>query len=571
MKRIILYVFTLLTPLFSVAQEYASPLGIDLLLSSNFGELRTNHFHSGLDFKTGGVEGENVYSVESGYVSRIFVSPTGYGHALYIAHPSKGTTTVYGHLRNFSPEIEEYVRKYQYRNKKFSVDIYPEKTVFPVEKGQKIAESGNTGSSGGPHLHFEIRNSSNEPINVVKDEMFMVKNSAKMVKDEEKPGIHSVSFVRIDTVKGVPIHTTYKKFNAKKVGGKYKLSYDTIRVEAPSYFVIEVSERKTASTNIYGIYSMKIERSGKPYFSFAIDKFSFTDTRYVNTLLKFPETDENRNDKIRTYVSPNNNLKIYGTVASRGVIKPQTIDGVEPVFVEICDDSGNKSQLEFSIYAQEKPNAKVLSDKGTPVWWKKGATIKEGDVSVEIPAYALYESELVDITVLPKVEGTVIERYVVGNKDVKLQKSYTLAFDISSVDESDRSKLKIVSMKSGKVSYSAGGTVSGDKITLKTTNFGEYSLAIDKTAPTITPQYKSQESQAAKSHLSFKISDNLSGINTYNAIINGKWALLEFDSKTATIRHPLKDGIAQKGANTIEVTVTDASNNKKTYSGTFLY
>ncbi|MFI3261842.1 MAG: M23 family metallopeptidase [Rikenellaceae bacterium] len=571
MKKIILHFFTLLAPILASAQEYANPLDIDLILSSNFGEIRENHFHSGLDFKTGNVEGKNVYSIESGYISRIYVSPTGYGNALYIYHPTKGSTSVYGHLRNFTPEIEAYVRKYQYRNKRFFADLYPDKTAFPVEKGELVAYSGNSGSSGGPHLHFEIRNANNEPVSILRNTAFMAKNAARMVKDEICPTIHSVSLVRVDTVRGVPIHTTYKKVNATKVGNTYKLANDTLGIQAASYFVIEVSERKTGTSNIFGIYSMDVLRSGNPFFSFKLDKVSFGNTRYINTFCKFPETSENRNDKIRTYISPNNKLHIYGKVENRGVVKPQSINDVETISVEISDDDNNKATLEFSIKADIKENSVTLSDAGLPIWWKNGASTKVGDLKIEVPALALYESELLDIVEQPKSTKTVSNIYIAGNKDTKLQKSITLTFDIDSISSVDRSKLTIVSIDSKGKFSSKGGSVSGNKIIAKVSNFGTYALALDSTAPTVTPKYNTAETQSGKTYLSFKIDDELSGIKTYSATINDKWALLEYDPKTKSVMHPLADGIAQKGNNTIQVTITDSVGNIGTYKGTFIY
>jgi len=144
---------------------FISPVKIPLLLSANFGELRIDHFHSGIDIKTQGVTGQEIVSASFGYIYRIGVSPGGFGKALYIKHPS-GYSTVYGHLDRFTPEIDEYVKERQYEKKSFLVTLYPPKEKFTVKQGDLIAYSGNSGSSGGPHLHYEIRRSENEkPVN----------------------------------------------------------------------------------------------------------------------------------------------------------------------------------------------------------------------------------------------------------------------------------------------------------------------------------------------------------------------------------------------------------------------
>ena len=141
----------------SFSQTYSNPVNVPIALSANFGELRANHFHSGLDYKTQQVVNKPILSVADGYVSRISVSPGGYGLALYVTHQDTGHTTVYGHLNSFAENLAKYVKEQQYEKESFRVELYPEEGMFPVKQGQQIALSGNTGSSGGPHLHFEVR------------------------------------------------------------------------------------------------------------------------------------------------------------------------------------------------------------------------------------------------------------------------------------------------------------------------------------------------------------------------------------------------------------------------------
>src|SRR5690606_3165594 len=188
MKKIIALVFIIITSgIFAQAPEpeeyFASPLDVDLVLSGTFGELRSNHFHSGLDIKTQQREGLNILASATGYVSRINVATYGYGKALYIQHPN-GYTTVYGHLQKFSPEIEAYIKKQQYAKESYEVEIYPEAGVLPVNQGDLVAFSGNTGGSGGPHLHFEIRDGSQRPMN---PKLFGIS-----VKDTQPPTITSL-------------------------------------------------------------------------------------------------------------------------------------------------------------------------------------------------------------------------------------------------------------------------------------------------------------------------------------------------------------------------------------------
>lgn len=560
-----IYIYTLLLLLSStsiIAQNstYNSPLDIPLSLSGNFGEIRSNHFHSGVDFKTGNVEGKNVYTVADGYISRIYVSPTGFGNALYVTHPTLGTQSVYGHLQSFTDDIMSYVRENQYNKKSFSVDLYPPKDMFFVAKGDKIAASGDTGSSGGPHLHFEIRDiNSGKTLNIIK-------NGIYKIADDIAPVIASISLVEIDTVDNVPIHTTVKTVAVKNINGKYALTNDTLAISKPSYFVMEVTDRKTSSSNIFGIAELTVTRSSQPYYGFSIDKLSFEETRYINTLCKFPETKSNKNDKFRTYISPNNKLSIYKEVVSRGVITPQSIKDVEPINIEVTDDSGNSSYLDFSIMCSENPT-EAPTKIGKPVYWKTGGVVKLDSIYVKFPENALYESELIDIITAPKPKGCYSDLYIVSRGNIMLHKSVEIKIVPDNLPENLRSKALIVSYKSGSMS-NVGGKWEEGYITAKSSTLGNYTVTLDTLAPRITPLFKSEETQTTKRYISFKITDNLSGIKSYHAEINGKWALMEYDAKNNTIRHPINDGIVKKGeANTLVLTVSDAKGNttKRTY------
>ena len=144
--------------------NFRSPIGIPLLLSGNFAELRSNHFHAGLDIKTQGRQGLEVKASAKGFISRIKIQHYGYGKALYVQHPN-GYTTVYGHLKKLAPKIEEYLKERQYNKESYEIELFPEAGELSVEQGEVIAYSGNTGGSGGPHLHFEIRDGSQRPMN----------------------------------------------------------------------------------------------------------------------------------------------------------------------------------------------------------------------------------------------------------------------------------------------------------------------------------------------------------------------------------------------------------------------
>ena len=543
---------------------YASPLNIPLYLAGNFGEIRGNHFHSGIDFKTENVSGKKVFAVADGYVSRIFISPFGFGHALYITHPELGTVSVYGHLSRFSGEIARYALQQQYASRSFSIDKYLQAGVFPVKKGDLIAYSGNTGSSGGPHLHFEIRDGASQcPMNILAQGVYKI-------QDNIKPKILSVAIVEVDTLGGVPQHKALSKINTvpTEKNGVYKMNQDTLSIRKPSYFAIEVTDRKDGvPNNTFGITRMKVTRNGKPYFGFNIDKISFATTRYVNTLLLFPETQNTRNDIFRTYISPNNRLDFYIDVAQRGIIKPQTIKETETISIQIWDDTGNEASVCFHIKADAQYNTTPVADhtEGIPVWWLKGYTYTDSLYRVQIPPRALYESLLLKTHLNSKMSSdTFSPAITIADESTMLQKPVIIAIKGDKVPLELHSKALIVRKNKQGKETSIGGKWNDSYLEASSSSFGIFQITIDTIPPRIVP------GNITSNSITCKATDDLSGIATWKATIDGKWALMRYEPKTASFTHLFSDGIIEKGgSHELIFTVTDGRGNKSSYKQTF--
>ncbi|MFR9165304.1 MAG: M23 family metallopeptidase [Dysgonomonas sp.] len=268
-------VFLISTNIYS---QYDSPLKIPVYLSANFGELRNNHFHSGIDIKTQGVINKPVYSVADGYISRISVSPSGYGLALYITHPETGQTSVYGHLESFIPSVEKYVKSKQYEQESFRVNLSPEKNEFPVKRGQLIAYSGNTGSSGGPHVHFEIRDTETEhpldPLVYYTD----------IIKDNVPPDLRGIAVYPIAEKGVVNNSSTPLRQNVTKAkNGNYLPLKTDISAWGTIGIGVKAYDKMSATSNIYGVKIVRLYVDDNKVFESDINRYSFDETRALNS------------------------------------------------------------------------------------------------------------------------------------------------------------------------------------------------------------------------------------------------------------------------------------------------
>ncbi len=308
LKKILLLFYIGFSNLFIYSQLkndsaiFQSPVDFPIYLAGNFGEIRAEHFHAGIDIKTQGVEGKKIYSIDDGYISRIKITANGYGKTIYIEHPN-GYTSVYGHLRDFAPEINKRVKDIQYQNKKFEVDYFPPKDEFQFKKGEIIAYSGNTGQSSGPHLHFEIRDSRNQdPLNPL---LFNFP-----IKDDIAPVFNSL-FIYPATKYSL-INGLYQPafYSLIKENESYKIN-DTINLSGRFYFGYEINDFLNDSKNRCGIYTLSVLINNQEAYHHKIDRISFSEMGYVRSHIDYSERIRSKKTIQRTYIAPNNKLSIY--------------------------------------------------------------------------------------------------------------------------------------------------------------------------------------------------------------------------------------------------------------------
>ena len=553
------------------ADYYAYPLkNVAGYYSANFGEMRPNHFHSGIDFKTDGVEGKSVVAVADGYVSRVAYSPSGYGLALYVNHPN-GTTSVYGHLSRFRKDIADFVFAERHRQQRSRIDIECKPDQFPVKRGEEIALSGNTGSSMGPHLHFELRTtSSQKTLNIISQGLVEP-------KDRISPYIMKLHYFEVDTVGGVPHHSKPATYTIYKSDNNTYRTKQTspIKVGRKGYFVVETSDRKDDCANTYGVYNIKAEVDGKRYFEYRNEGFTFDMSRYCNAVAWYPVQRKSRNEVMRLARLQGCPTTFYPTMADNGVITT-TASQRRKMKIIATDDCGNTSTLEFEIQGKAdslcfKP---TLPEDAIIAHHNRDFAHKIDDrASVVIPRGALYESIVLDLKksdIVPTHESVEIlsPAYTIHNDNTPLHKSIGVLFTQKVEQNLQRHTTMAAVDSNGNISY-AGGKYTLNRLAGRTTSFGTYCLVADTTPPTITPQFEMGQDCRSKSRIALRLEDNFSGVASCNVYIDQKWVAIDLLRGRAWINLDA-EGIKGGKKHTIRLEVSDNCGNKTSWEGHFI-
>lgn len=533
---------------------FVKPLDIPLILSGTFGELRSNHFHSGLDIKTQQREGLNVYASAEGYVSRIKISHWGYGKALYITHPN-GYTTVYGHLKKFSPTIEAYVKRHQYEKEKFQIHLFPKEDELKVTKKQVVALSGNSGGSGGPHLHYEIRDANARPTNPM---LFGIE-----IKDTKAPQIRAAIAYSFGDFSHVNQSNHVKElvFKTQKDGS---LLADSIEAYGTIGFGINTVDKQDGALNNNGVFDLEMKVNGATIYQHTVDKFSFSETRYLNTLIDFGRFNKKRQRIQKTFVEPANKLSIYNNLKNNGYL---TIKDGESYTVQITakDFKGNNKKLVIPIKGKKDSIHIRKKIEKTPYYFKANEfnKISEGKMTIAFPKNSFYNDFYFDF----KQEQNVAKLH---DGSIPLHKNFTLTFDVSEYPKEEQNKLFIARTNAkGKPYYSNTKRKENKLYTLNKT-LGNYALFSDNQAPRIIPiNFKKDQWLSKYRYLKVKITDGLSGIKSYRAEIDGEWILMEYDAKKSLLTYNFNDKELTGNKHTLKVIAVDNVNNSNTYIATF--
>ena len=529
------------------AQDVVPPLDIPLFLSGNFGELRSNHFHAGIDFKTQGREGLPVKSIQDGFVSRISVGPYGYGRAIYIDHPD-GTTSVYGHLIRFAPAIESAVRDSQYMQENFRVNLLFSEGSFPVTQGELIAYSGNTGGSGGPHLHFEIRDTQSEHI---MDPLPFYKDR---IRDTRPPELRSI---RLYPQAGTGIVNNSTKDHTfavvKNQAGKASVN-EPIYAWGEIGIGIKSYDKMDETTNIYGVREVILNVDGTKVFHSVLDEFSFNDSRYINCFIDWNDWRDNRSFHMKSFVEKGNRLKIYYS-AYNGII-PITEERTYHCEYILRDIYGNTSTLHFSVVGK-KAGIPLHQPSGIYFKYNHDNQYNEKGISLEIPKNNLYADYYLNIDTL-QGNSPYAPLYRIGER-IPLHSSCSLVLEIPRDTHPDKTKYGMVSVNGTRTSW-VGGEYNLGKMKGTIRETGDFTILVDTVPPVIQPL--NQAKWTTGKRIAFKITDDLSGIADWKGTIDGQFVLFEYDAKYNSLFYVFDPKRMNKGSGKLTLWVKDSAGNR---------
>lgn len=554
------------TPLFSQENNYPqnyfrSPMNIPLTTSGTFAEVRNNHFHSGMDYRIGGVVGEPVYAVADGYVSRIKVSAYGGGKTIYITHPN-GYKSVYMHLNNFVGEIAEYTKQCHYKQRAFEIDINIPDSILMVKKGMLIANAGNTGGSGGPHLHFELRYAHNDK--TINPLLFGLP-----FNDNIAPTIHNVRLYpagknSLINKKNTPMAIKETRTN-KKTKKKYTFVNDTVYVCGRFYTGIYATDAAPKSTQKNGVYEIKLFVDDSLYFHYSPKEFMFEETRAINSMIDYEWYKKNRQYYILSRKLKGNKTGTIKVFKNNGYIAFAD-NKYHKIEYRVTDFSGNMSKISFVVKDMEAPANKTIQTNdgkySIPIAYYLKNRYKTEGYAVYFDENTFYENDLMHYEKVPaKYRSILTDVHTLTFKNYSLPPHNTYTVKITIPDSLKASKDKLVPVAvNGKTIIAQPFNINIDTVVCRVHTFDGIALSIDTIAPKVSPiNFKPGKTISSKM-LKVKISDNLSGITKYDCYLNGKWVLAEHDGKTASITIDVTDMILT-GKNTLEVVVTDKVKN----------
>jgi hypothetical protein len=540
-------------------------MDIPIEVAGNFMELRTNHFHSGLDMKTNNRIGQPVMAVADGWVSRIKISPWGYGKAVYIDHPS-GYTTVYGHLSRLNGAIAAACLEAQYKTRDFSIDQYFKKRQIPVKQGETIAFSGNTGGSTAPHLHFEVRRTS--------DQHALDPQAYGMTPPDHVPP--DISGIRIDPLDS---SSAVSPYSHGAVGFVVVPVNDSTYMLKPGSnpaalgtvgLSVNAIDRYSNSHNTCGIRDLTVSIDGSAVFSAHLDEVDFGTQRFANAYMDYGLFEDKNMHYNRCYRLPNNKLAVYGKEAAQGriTVEPGKYHAVQVV---ATDAAGNRSKLTFVLHGATEAAASAWprpKEQGQLFHWSQANELVESGLRFSLPPNALYQDTRIQYRVSSPSAKTYAPVHHVQDENTPLQVAGTITIDVTKeVPPGKTDKLLVVKMHRGKPSPE-GGTFAHGAIRARVRTFGDFTVMLDTIPPVLVP-LDLHADMKGRSSFRIKVDDDLSGLDQWKATLDGQWILMDYDPKQGILKHTFDIHSDLPGPHELKVEAIDERGNRASLTRTF--
>ena len=537
---------------FLISQEidFHSPIDAPFDLSGTFGEFRSR-FHTGIDFKSRGVQGQKIFSIEDGFVSRIEVNNYGYGKVIYIDHPN-GYTSVYAHLRNFSPELNKYIKSELYKSKTNSIKKFPKKNELTIRKGSVIGYSGNTGRSFGPHLHFEIRETENQ--NALNPLMFNYKYI-----DKERPIIRGLYIINEDKslVRKLPVRKKISKLNDStyisdliEYNGKIGIGLDIYDIQYKNLY------------NQNGIYKIELFIDSILSYSYKMDKIKFSENHYKKIMYDYLSLVEKNKKVLKIYTPRNSNLSFLKNNSFNGIINSDTYKD-NYVTIKISDWNKNSSYIKFRLKSV-KTKSEDISFQGIEILRNQDYTLNKNLSIIEIDKNTFYDDLLLNIS----YNSDTLD---LGKEKNPFRSSLRVKLPHKIIDTMQLRQSFVGKIINDRVSY-LSSKKNNSYVYANTSSLGRYIISRDTLEPEIKPiNFKNNSNIKGKRSLRLRLKDELSGIKKYSSYINGIWALFEYEPKSNLIFHNLSDGIINNGENELIIKYEDGVGNKGVFKTKVFY
>ncbi len=550
--RILFTSFFILSYNQTLSQEldFLTPIDAPFDLSGTFGEYRSK-FHTGIDFKSRGVQGQNIFSIEEGYVSRIEVNNYGYGKVIYIDHPN-GYTSVYAHLKDFSTELDKFVKGEQYRLRKSTIKKFPKKGEIKIEKGELIGYSGNTGGTFGPHLHFEIRDTNTQ------DALNPLMFNYKYI-DNERPIIRGLYLIDEENtlVSSLPLRKEIKKINDSTY------TADDIEYNMKTGFGIDTYDIQYKGLfNRNGVYKVDLLIDSVLVYSFKMDRIKFSQNHYRKIMYDYMSGVKNKKRVLKVYTPQNADLSFLENNDFNGLLDPMEHQD-SYISIRVSDWNKNSSYLNFRIKGTESKDD-IKSYDGIEILTNQDYEINKNSSVINIKKNTFYNDLLLNIS----YEGDTLD---LGEDKDPFRNPMIIKLPQLISDTLELRQSFIGKIKDKKITY-LNSRKDDSYIYANTSSLGKYIISRDTIKPEIKPiNFKQNSNISNRSTIRLRLKDEMSGIKSYNAYLNGKWALFEYEPKSNLIFHKISDNIINEGENILLINFQDGVGNKGVYRATIFY